>query len=129
MRSFQWFMPVFLIWMLSVANAGWAATLSGSVRFEGAAPEAQRLDMAADPTCAATHSGGAASEEVVVERSGVRVVMSGDQKIKELTIDGQEDWRIKEAIAEAIKKSQEIAAHKLTEMSGGLQGLLGGGQK
>ena len=70
MRSFQWFMPVFLIWMLSVANAGWAATLSGSVRFEGAAPEAQRLDMAADPTCAATHSVGAASEEVVVNPNG-----------------------------------------------------------
>ena len=64
-------------------------------------------------------------EEVVVERNGIRVVMTGDQKIKELTIDGQEDWRIKEALAEAIKKSQEIAARKLTEMSGGLQGLLG----
>lgn len=64
-------------------------------------------------------------EEVVVERNGVRVVMTGDQKIKELIIDGQEDWRIKEALAEAIKKSQEIAARKLTEMSGGLQGLLG----
>lgn len=66
------------------------------------------------------------SEEVVVEKNGIRVVMTGDQKIKELTIDGQEDWRIKEAMAEAIKKSQEIAARKLTEMSGGLQGLLGG---
>lgn len=65
-------------------------------------------------------------EEVVVERNGVRVVMSGDQKIKQLTIDGQEDWRIKEVIGEAIRKSQEIAAKKLTEMSGGLQGLLGG---
>lgn len=65
-------------------------------------------------------------EEVVVEKNGVRVVMSGDQKIKELTIDGKDDWRVKEAIAEAIKKSQEIAAKKLTEMSGGLQGLLGG---
>lgn len=68
-----------------------------------------------------------ASEEVVVERNGVRVVMTGDQKIKELLIDGNDDWRIKEALAEAIKKSQEIAAKKLTEMSGGLQGLLGGG--
>lgn len=68
-------------------------------------------------------------EEVVVERSGVKVVMSGDQKIKSLIIDGQEDYRIKEVIAEAIKKSQEIAARKLTEMSGGLQGLLGGGGK
>ena len=68
-----------------------------------------------------------ASEEVVIDKNGVKVVMSGDQKIKQLVIDGQEDWRVKEAISEAIKKSQEIAAHKLTEMSGGLQGLLGGG--
>ena len=66
------------------------------------------------------------AETVVVEKNGVRVVMTGDQKIKELIIDGQDDWRVKEAISEAIKKSQEIAAKKLTEMSGGLQGLLGG---
>lgn len=66
-------------------------------------------------------------EQVVVEKDGVRVVMSGDQKILEMTIDGQEDNRLREAVAEAIKKSQEIAARKLTEMSGGLQGLLGGG--
>lgn len=70
-----------------------------------------------------------AGEEVVVERNGVRVVMTGDQKIKELLVDGNDDWRVKEALTEAIKKSQEIAAKKLTEMSGGLQGLLGGGQK
>lgn len=68
------------------------------------------------------------AEEVVVERNGVKVVMSGDQKIKSLTIDGQDDWRVKEALSEAIKKSQEIAAKKLTEMSGGLQGLLGQGK-
>lgn len=67
-------------------------------------------------------------EEVVVEKNGIRVVMTGDQKIKELSIDGSEHWRAKEAIAEAIKKSQEIAAKKLTEMSGGLQGLLGQGK-
>ncbi len=68
------------------------------------------------------------AEEVIVERNGVKVVMSGDQKIKSLVIDGQDDWKIKEVLSEAIKKSQEIAAKKLTEMSGGLQGLLGGGQ-
>lgn len=67
-------------------------------------------------------------EEVMVEKNGVKVVMSGDQKIKQLTIDGADDWRVKEVIAEAIKKSQEIAAKKLTEISGGLQGLLGGGK-
>lgn len=69
-----------------------------------------------------------AGEEVVVERNGVRVVMTGDQKIKSLVIDGQDDWKVKEALTEAIKKSQEIAAKKLTEMSGGLQGLLGQGK-
>jgi nucleoid-associated protein EbfC len=66
------------------------------------------------------------AEEVTVERNGVKVIMSGDQKIKKLFIDGQEDWKVKDVVAEAIKKSQEIAAKKLTEMSGGLQGLLGG---
>ncbi len=66
-------------------------------------------------------------EQVTVERNGVKVVMTGDQKIIELTIDGVSDDRVKEALAEAIRKSQEIAARKLTEMSGGLQGLLGGG--
>jgi len=69
-----------------------------------------------------------AGEEVVVEKNGVKVIMSGDQKIKELIIDGEENKRVMEAVAEAIKKSQEIAARKLTEMSGGLQGLLGGGK-
>lgn len=68
------------------------------------------------------------AEEVIVERNGVKVVMSGDQKIKSLVIDGQDDWKIKEVLSEAIKKSQEIAAKKLTEMSGGLQGLLGQAQ-
>ncbi|KKS47542.1 hypothetical protein A2968_00530 [Candidatus Gottesmanbacteria bacterium RIFCSPLOWO2_01_FULL_42_22] len=70
-----------------------------------------------------------AQEEVVVEKNGVKVVMSGDQKIKSLEIDGQEHHRAKDAIAEAIKKSQEIAAKKLTEISGGLQGLMGQGQQ
>ena len=70
MRSFQLFTFFFFIGMLGFANAGWAATLSGNVRFEGKAPEAQRLDMASDPTCAAIHSGGVASEEVVVNPNG-----------------------------------------------------------
>ncbi len=69
-----------------------------------------------------------AAETVIVEKNGVRVVMTADQKLKEITIDGKEDWRVKEAITEAIKKSQEIAAKKLTEMSGGIQGLLGQGK-
>ena len=39
------------------------------------------------------------AEEVVVEKNGVKVVMSGDQKIKPIEIDGQEHWSAKEAIA------------------------------
>ncbi|KKR34220.1 MAG: hypothetical protein UU37_C0006G0003 [Candidatus Gottesmanbacteria bacterium GW2011_GWA2_41_12] len=67
-----------------------------------------------------------AQEKVEVERSGVRVVMSGDQKIVDIETRGQSDNNIREAVNEAIKKSQEIAAKKFTEMSGGLGNLLGG---
>jgi len=66
------------------------------------------------------------AEEVVVEKNGVRVVISGDQKIKELSSNGKSDNDIKEAINEAVKKSQEVAARKLSQMGGGLGGLLGG---
>lgn len=65
------------------------------------------------------------AEEVVVEENGVRVIITGDQKIKELRTNGRGDEEIKEAINEAIKKSQEIAARKLSQMGGGLSGLLG----
>lgn len=64
-------------------------------------------------------------EEVEVEKNGVRVLITGDQKIKELESNGKSDSDIKEAINEAIKKSQEIAARKLSQMGGGLGGLLG----
>jgi nucleoid-associated protein EbfC len=66
------------------------------------------------------------AEEVVVEKNGVRVVISGDQKIKDLSSNGKSDNDIKEAINEAVKKSQEVAARKLSQMGGGLGGLLGG---
>ncbi|MBU2632762.1 YbaB/EbfC family nucleoid-associated protein [Patescibacteria group bacterium] len=65
------------------------------------------------------------AEELTVEKNGVEVVISGDQKIKELNSNGKSDKDIKEAINEAVKKSQEVAAQKLSQMSGGLGGLLG----
>jgi len=67
-----------------------------------------------------------AAEEIVVERGVVRIVISGDQKIKELTVQGVSSQEVVSALNEAIKKSQELAAKKLQEMSGGLSGLLGG---
>lgn len=69
-----------------------------------------------------------AAEEIIVEKKGVRIVVTGDQKIKEIETNNKSDNDIKEAINEAIKKSQEIAAKKLQSMGGlgGLGGLLGG---
>lgn len=66
------------------------------------------------------------AEELTVEKNGVEIVITGDQKIKELNSNGKSDKDIKEAVNEAVKKSQEVAAKKLSQMSGGLGGLLGG---
>ncbi len=66
-----------------------------------------------------------AAEEVVVEERGVRVVMSGDQKVKELSVQGISNDTLIDVINKTIKKSQEVAARKLQSMSGGLGGLLG----
>lgn len=66
-----------------------------------------------------------AAEEVVVEENGIKIVMTGDQKIKTLEIDGESQDRLIDVLNKAIKKSQEVAAKKLQEMSGGLSGLLG----
>ena len=66
-------------------------------------------------------------EEVDIEKNGVHIVITGDQKIKTLESNGRSDNDIIEAINEAIKKSQEVAAKKLSSMGGGLKGLLGMG--
>jgi len=49
-------------------------------------------------------------EQVVVEKNGVRVVVRGDQVVHEIEIDGVIENRIADAINEAIKKTQELAA-------------------
>lgn len=66
-----------------------------------------------------------AAETIYVEENGVKVVMSGDQKVKELVVDGEALEKVKEVLNKALKKSQEVAAKKLQEMGGGLTGLLG----
>lgn len=55
-------------------------------------------------------------QEVVVEKNGVKIWMSGDQKVKSIEVDGVMENRIAEAFAEAIKKTQEIAAKALMQM-------------
>ena len=66
-------------------------------------------------------------EEVTINKNGVEIVISGAQKIISVTTNGQSDERIRDAINEAVKKSQEVAAKKLQQMGGmgGLGGLLG----
>lgn len=67
-------------------------------------------------------------EKIVIEEDGIRIVISGDQKILEFEIQGIKNDLVKDKLNKAIKTSQELAAKKLQEMSGGLQGLLGQGQ-
>lgn len=66
-----------------------------------------------------------AAEEIVVEEKDVRVVLTGDQKIKELTVQGISNQVLVDVLNKALKKSQKVAAQKLQSMSGGLGGLLG----
>ena len=56
-------------------------------------------------------------EEIVIEKDGVRVVVRGDQQIREIEVDGIVEQRITDAINEAVKKTQEYAARKLMEIS------------
>lgn len=70
-------------------------------------------------------------EVVEVSKKGVYVKISADQKIWELKSNGKNDDDIKEAVNEAVKKAQEVAAKKLQSMAGGmggLAGMLGGGK-
>ncbi len=57
------------------------------------------------------------NEKVVVEKNGVRVVLKGDQTVEEIEIDGILENRIVDAINDAVKKTQELAARKLIEIS------------
>lgn len=68
-----------------------------------------------------------AQEEIVVEEGDIRIVISGDQRVKEFSVKGHTSEAAIEALNKAIKQSQELAAKKLQEMSGGLGGLMGSG--
>jgi len=56
-------------------------------------------------------------EEVTVELNGVTVVLSGDQQVRRVIIDGADENRVVEAINRAIKDTQRLAATKLLEIS------------
>ena len=60
------------------------------------------------------------------EKGNMRVVVTGDQKVSYIEIDGEDKRELVELINEAMKKVQKEAAKKMLEMGGGLSGLLGG---
>lgn len=59
-------------------------------------------------------------QQVVVEENGVRVVISGDQRIIELSIQGIGNPVLNDVLNKAIRKSQELAAKELMNVSGGM---------
>jgi len=66
-------------------------------------------------------------EEIRLEEGDVVVVISGDQKIKQFSVQGVTSHEAIDVINKAIKKSQEVAAKKLQSMTGGLGSLMGQG--
>lgn len=56
-------------------------------------------------------------ETVNIDVNGVKITMRGDQQIIEVEIDGIVENRVAEAVNEAVKKTQELAAKKLIEIS------------
>lgn len=59
-------------------------------------------------------------EEYEVIEEGVRIVISGNQEIKVVEIDGIAHETLRRAINDAIKKSQQAAAAKLAQISQGM---------
>ena len=68
-----------------------------------------------------------AGEEIRIEEGDIVVVISGDQKIKQFSVQGISSQDAVDVLNKAIKKSQEMAAKKLQEMTGGLGGMMGKG--
>ncbi|EKD62024.1 MAG: hypothetical protein ACD_52C00323G0008 [uncultured bacterium] len=60
------------------------------------------------------------------ERDGIKVVVSGDQKIIRIELDGEERKDIVDAINSALKEVQKKAAKKMMDAGGGLSGILKG---
>jgi nucleoid-associated protein EbfC len=69
-----------------------------------------------------------AGQQIVIEEGEVRVVISGDQRILEFSVQGVTSDVAVTALNKAIKKSQEMAAAKLQEITGDISGLMGGGR-
>ena len=62
-----------------------------------------------------------AGVKITIEHRGVTVVMTADQKV--VSISGDLDHeKIKEAVNEALKQSQKVAAEEMKHLMGGFPG-------
>lgn len=59
-------------------------------------------------------------QEFEVMEGNVKLVITGNQNVKSVEIDGVPAENVKRAFNNAIKKSQQAAAMKLAEMSKGM---------
>lgn len=57
------------------------------------------------------------AEEFEIVNGNVKIVITGNQNVKTVEIDGAPNEAVKRAINDAIKRSQQAAAGKLAEMS------------
>lgn len=64
-------------------------------------------------------------QRISYEEDGIRVVVSGDLKIKELSVDGSEQNKVAGVINKAFGKAQKEVAKKMQEM-GGIGSILSG---
>lgn len=55
--------------------------------------------------------------EFTTEKGRIKIVITGNQKVLSVQIDGQEVPELKDAFNDAIKQSQQAAASKLAGMS------------
>jgi len=69
-----------------------------------------------------------AEEIITIEEGDIVVKIRGDQQFIELSVQGIQSEDVINVLNKAVKKSQELAAKKLQQMTGGLGGMLGGGQ-
>lgn len=63
------------------------------------------------------------SQVVEYEEEGIVVHITGDQKIKKLSVEGNENAKLVEVLNKALKKSQEVSAKMMQSMGMGLDNL------
>src|SRR3989338_9118922 len=57
--------------------------------------------------------------KITIEHKGITVVMTGDQKVQSISGD-MEPGKVTEAVNEALKQSQKVAADEMKGLMGGM---------